>query len=61
MAPDLVPWLLYEPDDNGVLWIKFNRPERMNATLGFGQERTTVAKVVGFCQNSGLGALRLNV
>ena len=23
--------LLYEPEDSGILWIKFNRPERMNA------------------------------
>ena len=51
MAPDLVPWLLYEPDGNGVLWIKFNRPERMNATLGFGQERSTVAKVVEYMRH----------
>ena len=31
MAPELVPHLLYEPEDNGILWIKFNRPEKMNA------------------------------
>lgn len=30
---ELVPYLLYEPEENGILWIKFNRPERMNATL----------------------------
>jgi len=34
MELELVPHLLYEPEDNGVLWIKFNRPERMNALLG---------------------------
>jgi 2-(1,2-epoxy-1,2-dihydrophenyl)acetyl-CoA isomerase len=27
----LVDHLLYEPDESGILWIKFNRPERMNA------------------------------
>lgn len=26
-----VDYLLYEPEDSGILWIKFNRPERMNA------------------------------
>lgn len=26
-----VDYLLYEPDESGTLWIKFNRPERMNA------------------------------
>ena len=45
MTPDLVPYLLYEPDDNGILWIKFNRPERMNAIVGNSQEKGTVAKV----------------
>ena len=34
MELELVPHLLYEPEDNGILWIKFNRPERMNALLG---------------------------
>jgi 2-(1,2-epoxy-1,2-dihydrophenyl)acetyl-CoA isomerase len=28
---ELVPHLLYEPEDTGILWIRFNRPERMNA------------------------------
>ena len=28
---ELVEHLLYEPEDSGILWIKFNRPERMNA------------------------------
>lgn len=45
MAPELVPYLLYEPDDNGILWIKFNRPERMNAIVGTAQANGTVAKV----------------
>ena len=34
MAPNLVNHLLYEPEDSGILWIKFNRPERMNALIG---------------------------
>jgi hypothetical protein len=25
MGPKLVDYLLYEPEDNGILWIKFNR------------------------------------
>jgi 2-(1,2-epoxy-1,2-dihydrophenyl)acetyl-CoA isomerase len=50
MAPELVPWLLYEPDDEGIAWIRFNRPERMNATVGSGQVRSTVAKVVEYMQ-----------
>ncbi len=33
MELELVPHLLYEPDDSGILWIKLNRPERMNALL----------------------------
>ena len=45
MAPKLVDYLLYEPEDNGILWIKFNRPERMNALVGNSQENGTVAKV----------------
>jgi len=45
MAPKLVDYLLYEPEDSGILWIKFNRPERMNALVGNSQENGTVAKV----------------
>lgn len=42
---ETVPYLLYEPEDNGILWIKFNRPDRLNAAVG-GAERTgTLAKV----------------
>ncbi len=26
-----VDYLLYEPEDNGILWIKLNRPDRLNA------------------------------
>ncbi|MBI2885912.1 MAG: enoyl-CoA hydratase/isomerase family protein [Chloroflexi bacterium] len=33
MAPEIVDYLLYEPEDTGILWIKFNRPDRMNSLL----------------------------
>ena len=45
MGPELVDYLLYEPEDNGILWIKFNRPERLNALVGTAEENGTVAKV----------------
>ena len=45
MGPKLVDHLLYEPEDSGILWIKFNRPERMNALIGSSEENGTVAKV----------------
>jgi 2-(1,2-epoxy-1,2-dihydrophenyl)acetyl-CoA isomerase len=45
MGPKLVDHLLYEKEDNGILWIKFNRPERMNALVGSSEENGTVAKV----------------
>ena len=45
MGPELVDYLLYEPDDDGVCWIKFNRPERMNALVGTSEQNGTVAKV----------------
>ena len=45
---ELVPHLLYEPEDNGILWIKFNRPERMNAVLGGAQRNGTLTKVVEY-------------
>ncbi len=45
MGPQLVDYLLYEPEDSGILWIKFNRPERMNALIGSSEEHGTVAKV----------------
>jgi 2-(1,2-epoxy-1,2-dihydrophenyl)acetyl-CoA isomerase len=50
-TPNLVPWLLYEPDDDGILWIKFNRPDRMNATLGSAQDRSTASKVVEYMRH----------
>ena len=45
MGPKLVDYLLYEPDDSGILWIRFNRPERLNALVGTAEENGTVAKV----------------
>tara|TARA_R110002167_G_scaffold23016_3_gene81937 strand:+ start:36 stop:884 length:849 start_codon:yes stop_codon:yes gene_type:complete len=45
MGPELVDYLLYEKEENGILWIKFNRPEKMNALYGTAEERGTVAKV----------------
>src|SRR2546428_1674660 len=45
MGPQLVDYLLYEPEDSGILWIKFNRPERMNALIGSSEEHGTVTKV----------------
>ncbi len=45
MGPRLVDYLLYEPEDSGILWVKFNRPERMNALIGTAEENGTVAKV----------------
>jgi enoyl-CoA hydratase/carnithine racemase len=45
MGPQLVDYLLYEPEDSGILWIKFNRPERMNALVGTAEENATVTKV----------------
>ncbi len=45
MGPKLVDHLLYEPESTGILWIKFNRPERLNALIGSSEENSTVAKV----------------
>src|ERR1700683_5056970 len=45
MGPKLVDYLLYEPEPSGILWIKFNLPERMNALVGPAEENSTVAKV----------------
>jgi enoyl-CoA hydratase/carnithine racemase len=45
MGPKSVDYLLYEPEDTGILWIKFNRSERMNALIGSAEENGTVAKV----------------
>ena len=43
-----VPYLLYEKEDNGILWIKFNRPERLNAVIGGAQRNGTLTKVVEY-------------
>ena len=45
MSPRLVDHLLYETPGDGTCWIKFNRPERMNALVGNSEENGTVAKV----------------
>jgi 2-(1,2-epoxy-1,2-dihydrophenyl)acetyl-CoA isomerase len=45
MGPRLIDYLLYEKEDNGILWIKFNRPEIMNALYGTAETLGTVAKV----------------
>jgi len=45
MAPRLVDYLTYEPEDGGILWIRFNRPDRLNALIGTAEENGTVAKV----------------
>ena len=45
MGPKLVDHLLYEPEDNGILWIRFNRPERLNTLVGTAEENSTAAKV----------------
>ena len=42
---ELVPYLLYEKEDNGILWIKFNRPEKLNAAVGGPERNGTLAKV----------------
>ncbi|MEE8337839.1 MAG: hypothetical protein V3R95_07240, partial [Dehalococcoidia bacterium] len=42
---ELVPYLLYEQEDNGIVWIKFNRPERLNAAVGSMERMGTLAKV----------------
>src|SRR5688572_27104403 len=42
---ETVPYLLYEPEDSGILWIKFNRPERLNAAVGGAERNGTLAKV----------------
>ena len=45
MGPVVVDYLLYEKEENGILWIKFNRPEKMNALYGTAEALGTVAKV----------------
>ncbi|MDG2113121.1 MAG: enoyl-CoA hydratase-related protein, partial [Actinomycetota bacterium] len=45
MGLELVDHLAYEKEDNGILWIKFNRPESLNALYGRSELMGTVAKV----------------
>ena len=45
MGPTLVDYLLYDKEDSGILWVKFNRPEAMNALYGVAEALGTVAKV----------------
>lgn len=42
---ETVPYLIYDPEDTGILWIKFNRPERLNAAVGGAERNGTLAKV----------------
>ncbi len=42
---ETVPYLLYEKEENGILWIKFNRPEKLNAAVGSTERTGTLAKV----------------
>ena len=48
MELEKVPHLLYESEENGILWIKFNRPERMNAAIGGAERNGTLTKVVEY-------------
>lgn len=45
MGPKLVDYLLYEPEPNGILWIRFNRPDSLNTLVGTAEMNGTVAKV----------------
>src|ERR1700761_454302 len=45
MGPKLVDYLTYEPEESGIVWIRFNRPDRLNALIGTAEENGTVAKV----------------
>lgn len=45
---ELVPYLLYEKEENGVVWIKFNRPEKLNALIGGTEPTGTLSKVVEY-------------
>ncbi len=43
---ETVPYLLYEPEyETGILWIKFNNPEKLNACVGTAERRSTLAKI----------------
>ena len=45
MGPELVDHLIYDKEEGGILWIKFNRPEALNALYGRSEAIGTVAKV----------------
>jgi enoyl-CoA hydratase/carnithine racemase len=45
VALELVDYLSYEPEESGILWIKFNRPDRLNALYGLSEPDSTMAKV----------------
>ena len=49
MEPKLIEHLLCEPEDNGILWIKLNQPERMNDLVGTAEENGTVARSAIHC------------
>ena len=51
MQPQLVDYLCYEPEDNGILWIKFNRPDRLNALHGLAEPDSTIAGSVASCSD----------
>lgn len=53
MGPELVDYLLYEKEENGILWITFNRPERLNALYGRSEPVGTVAKVGEYMRDRG--------
>jgi 2-(1,2-epoxy-1,2-dihydrophenyl)acetyl-CoA isomerase len=43
---ETVPYLLYEPEyETGILWIRFNNPEKLNACIGAAERKGTVNKV----------------
>ena len=49
MQPNLVDHLLYEPEpETGILWIRLNRPERLNALLGVDGPDGNVSKLVEY-------------
>ncbi len=49
MALETVDYLLYEAEpEAGILWIKFNRPERLNALLGVEGPEGSVYKLIEY-------------
>ncbi len=42
---ELVDHLSYEAEESGILWIKFNRPDRLNALHGFTDHDSTMRKL----------------